>query len=76
MHFLSLYSQARQVKRCMNRQDECLSFETIRKEAGAEADSPRLIVNPDFVENQDTSDGATQFDPDVQKKFEEELNEV
>ena len=39
----------------MNSQDECLAFEAIRKEANGEAanaeDKPRIIVNPDFVEN-------------------------
>ena len=47
--------EARQVKRCMAKQDDCLAFEAIRKEAGGEAavagDKPRIIVNPDFVEN-------------------------
>ncbi len=44
--------EARQVKRCMNKQEACLSYEAIRKEAGGdgENDKPRLIVNPDFVE--------------------------
>ncbi len=41
-----------QVKRCMNKQEACLAYEAIRKEAGGdgENDKPRLIVNPDFVE--------------------------
>ena len=63
----------------MNAQDTCLTYETLRAEADAgsefagENDSPRLIVNPEFVENIDTSDGRTQFDPDVQEIFENEV---
>lgn len=33
----------------------------------------RLIVNPDFVENQDESDGRTQFNPEDQEKFDNEI---
>lgn len=38
----------------------------------------RIIVNPEFVEGLDISDGAEQFDPEDQKKFEEamEINEI
>ena len=44
--------EARQVKRCMNKQESCLTYEVIRKEAGGtgENEKPRIIVNPDFVE--------------------------
>ena len=32
-----------------------------------------MIINPDFVEGLDQSDGADQFDPEEQKKFDEEM---
>ena len=58
----------------MNAQDSCLAFEAIRAEAGAtENDKPRLIVNPDFVENIDDSDGKTQFNEEDQAKFDNEI---
>lgn len=63
----------------MNAQDACISYETLRAEADSESAfagenaNPRLIVNPEFVENVDTSDGRTQFDPDVQEAFENEI---
>ncbi len=58
----------------MNLQDECLGYEAIRAEAETEdKNRPRLIVNPDFVEGLDKSDGSTQFDPDVQEDFENML---
>jgi hypothetical protein len=64
------------VKRCMNLQDECNGYEAIRKEAETEDQNrPRLLVNPDFVENLDTSDGSIQFDPDVQEAYENALAE-
>ena len=70
--------QARQVKRCMNAQDDCLSYEALRKEVtsvdGAETkDKPRLIVNPEFVQTMDESDGATQWDKDVEEKVWNEI---
>ena len=69
---LSIF-QARQVKHCMNKQDDCMSFEVLRKEVqtlgpdGKEfisgADEKRLLINPEFVESMDTSDGSEQFSP-------------
>lgn len=59
----------------MNAQDTCLAYEAIRAEAdnSGENEKPRLIVNPDFVENLDESDGATQFSPEVQAQFDNEI---
>jgi hypothetical protein len=59
----------------MNAQDSCLAYEAIRAEANSsgENEKPRLIVNPDFVENQDDSDGAIQFSPEVQAQFDNEI---
>jgi len=68
--------EARQVKHCMNKQDDCMSFEVLRKEVqtlgpdGKEfisgADEKRLLINPEFVESMDTSDGSEQFSPEDQ----------
>lgn len=35
----------------------------------------RIIVNPDFVESLDNSDGAVEFDPDDQKKYDEAMED-
>ena len=32
-----------------------------------------MIINPDFVEGLDQSDGAEQFNAEEQKKFDEEM---
>jgi len=68
--------EARQVKHCMNKQDDCMSFEVLRKEVqtlgpdGKEfisgMDEKRLLINPEFVESMDTSDGSQQFSPEDQ----------
>ena len=64
------------MKKCMNEKDECLSYEIIRREAAATLDdSPRMIVNPEFVEGLDETDGAEQFTPEDQKKFDEAMGE-
>ena len=62
----------------MNAQDSCLSYEALRKEAnnggiGSENDSPRLIVNPDFVEQLDESDGSTQWNKEDEERI---MNEI
>jgi len=67
--------EARQVKHCMNKQDDCMSFEVLRKEVQtfdgkdfvSGADEKRLLINPEFVESMDTSDGSEQFTPEDQK---------
>ncbi len=61
----------------MNAQEKCIGYEAIRKEAddSGENVNPRLIVNPEFVEDLDKSDGANQFDPEDEKKFNEALGE-
>jgi len=67
--------EARQVKHCMNKQDDCMSFEVLRKEVQtfdgkdfvSGADEKRLLINPEFVESMDTSDGSEQFSPEDQK---------
>jgi len=75
--------EARQVKHCMNKQDDCMSFEVLRKEVqtlgpdGQEFVSgmdetpdqtinKRLLINPEFAESMDTSDGSQQFSPEDQ----------
>ena len=53
------------MKRCLNIQEECLGYEAVRAEAETEdKDRPRIMINPDFVESQDRSDGAEQYDPE------------
>ncbi len=37
--------------------------------------SARIIVNPEFVESLDDSDGANQFDPEDQKRYDEAMAE-
>lgn len=67
--------EARAMKRCLNIQEECLGYEAIRAEAESEdKDRPRILVNPDFVENQDKSDGAEQYDPEEMKAFQKWLD--
>ena len=67
----------------MNKQDDCMSFEVLRKEVqtlgpdGQEFVSgmdetpgqtinKRLLINPEFAESMDTSDGSQQFSPEDQ----------
>ena len=72
----SIHLKARQVKKCMNEKDDCLSYEILKREAAATLDdSPRMIVNPEFVEGLDETDGAEQFTPEDQKKFDEAMGE-
>ena len=48
----------------------------MKREADATLDdSPRMIINPDFVEGLDDSDGVNQFSAEDQKKFDEEMGE-
>lgn len=58
----------------MNAQEECLNFEIIRAEAGnTDNANPRLLVNPDFVEGQDTSDGKTQWNKEDEERIWNEI---
>ncbi len=81
--------QARRIKRCMNKQDECIAFEVLAKEVetfGGDQDiqdadnssktstKDRLLINPEFVESMDKSDGSEKFSPEDQK-LEDELAE-
>ena len=70
------YFQARDVKRCMNQHDECISYEILASEAKLGQDDgneiaeeeqraskkKRMIINNEFVEGLDTSDGAYGYD--------------
>lgn len=65
--------EARDVKRCMNKQDDCMAFEVLRKEVqtlgedGKEfVNDQRLLINPEFVASMDESDGSQQFSPEDQ----------
>jgi len=73
--------EARDVKRCMNKQDDCMSFEVLRKEVqtldGETFVSPnekRLLINPEFVESMDNSDGSEQFSPEDQAIEDREMD--
>ena len=66
--------QARNIKRCMNKQDNCMAFEVLRKEVETldekgekfVSENQRLLINPEFVESMDTSDGSEKFTPEDQ----------
>lgn len=69
--------EARNVKRCMNKQDQCLSYEVLRQEVqqpfkegqkkkGDDGGQERLLINPEFVESMDNSDGSDMFSPEDQ----------
>lgn len=68
--------QARQVKRCLNAKDSCLSHEALRKELNSvdpQSESQRLIVNPEFVQQLDQSDGANQWSPEDEQRINESI---
>lgn len=56
--------EARQIKMCMAANEECTSKEILRKELPTDDDAEikRILVNPEFVQNLDQSDGSEQFD--------------
>ena len=65
----------------MNKQDDCMSFEVLRKEVqtldGETFVSPnekRLLINPEFVESMDNSDGSEQFSPEDQAIEDREMD--
>ena len=73
--------QARDVKRCMNKQDDCMSFEVLRKEVQTldgetfvSDNDKRLLINPEFVESMDNSDGSEQFSPEDQAIEDREMD--
>ena len=58
----------------MNKQDNCMAFEVLRKEVETLdgnrekfiSEEQRLLINPEFVESMDNSDGSEQFSPEDQ----------
>ena len=65
----------------MNKQDDCMSFEVLRKEVqtldGETFVSPndqRLLINPEFVESMDNSDGSEQISPEDQAIEDREMD--
>ena len=58
----------------MNKQNSCLAFEILRKEVETLdgnrenfiSEKQRLLINPEFVESMDNSDGSEQFSPEDQ----------
>ena len=71
--------QARGVKRCFNSRDVCLSNQLLAEElerSGVDAkDASRLLINPDFAQATDQSDGSEMFSPEDQK-LEDELTQL
>ena len=64
----------------MNKQDDCMSFEVLRKEVQTldgetfvSDNDKRLLINPEFVESMDNSDGSEQFSPEDQEIEDREL---
>ena len=53
--------EARKVKLCMNENDKCQAKELMKEEVESE-NKDRLLVNPEFMANLDSSDGSEQFD--------------
>ena len=53
--------EARKAKLCMNENDKCQAKELLKDEVDTE-NKNRLFVNPEFMANLDSSDGAEQFD--------------
>ena len=56
----------------MNKQDDCMSFEVLRKEVQTldgetfvSDNDKRLLINPECVESMDNSDGSEQFSPEA-----------
>ena len=59
----------------MKHQRDCQSLEILKREANTEQENPaRLLVIPEEVENKDTSDGKTEFDEEIMKKYKMSLN--
>ena len=103
IHFIT---QARKIRRCMNKRDECLSHEvlvsTLKKnnqfsfedgfnnqtnivsnmtlaenkdEEKEYINTNRLLINPEFAESMDPSDGSEMFSPE-DRKIEEEATRL
>ena len=54
--------QARKVQLCMNAHDKCSSKEVLKNELGDEnSNDNRFLINPEFVESLDDSDGSKAF---------------
>merc|ERR1712045_615012 len=66
--------EARKIKRCINKQDNCMIYEVLRKEVETldedgekfVSEEQRLLINPEFVESMDNSDGSEKFSPEDQ----------
>ena len=95
--------QARKVRRCMNKRDDCLSRDVLvsslksnqfegfnnqtdivppnmdfpenEVEEKQNINSNRLLINPEFAESMDPSDGSEMFSPE-DRKIEEEATRL
>lgn len=72
------FPEARGIKRCFNDRDSCISHQLLAEElekSGVDAkDASRILINPDFAQATDQSDGSEMFSPEDQK-LEDELNQ-
>ena len=70
--------EARGIKRCFNTKNECISKQLLVEElekSGVDAkEANRLLINPDFAQATDLSDGSEMFSPEDQK-LEDELTQ-
>lgn len=70
--------EARGIKRCLNERDECVSKQLLAEElerSGVEAgEATRLLINPDFAQATDDTDGSQMFSPEDQK-MEDQLSD-
>ena len=58
-----LILQARKVQLCISSHDKCLSKEVLKNEIGdGEEVDNRFLINPEFVQSLDKSDGSKAFD--------------
>ena len=77
--------QARKIRRCYNKRDDCVAHdvlvsslnvtEKIPEDKREQKKTDRLLINPEFVESTDTSDGSEMFSPE-DRKIEEEATRL
>eukprot|EP00096_Caligus_rogercresseyi_P009239 TRINITY_DN3102_c0_g1_i3.p1 TRINITY_DN3102_c0_g1~~TRINITY_DN3102_c0_g1_i3.p1 ORF type:complete len:229 (+),score=74.68 TRINITY_DN3102_c0_g1_i3:424-1110(+) len=66
--------EARKIQRCFNTQDDCLTQNILLKEVPEDSvkdSQQRLLINTEFVENLDKSNGSEPYDPENEPDYEE-----
>ncbi|XP_040571073.1 uncharacterized protein [Lepeophtheirus salmonis] len=70
--------EARKVQRCFNAQNDCLTHNILLNEVNDPSMDPeskgsqkRLLINTEYVENLDKSNGSTPYDPDNEPDYDE-----